>query len=155
VILAIPNSAIPGFADLYRDQLIDAVIIDPSNPILSRDGGVTTADDLGGKTSGTLTAEQFPKSAVSCAFSHQLAETLWARGRCEPGQWAIGYAADDPHAAVTTFETVTQTGFVPIRVGTLVQSAPVDPGGALHLDAMGVITPHAMQARLDGRQFTR
>jgi hypothetical protein len=36
-----------------------------------------TIKDLGGKTSGTVTAELFPKSSVARAFSHQLAETLW------------------------------------------------------------------------------
>jgi hypothetical protein len=57
--------------------LAGAVIIDPSNPFVRHDDGVMTIKDLGGKTSGTVTAELFPKSSVGRAFSHQLAETLW------------------------------------------------------------------------------
>jgi hypothetical protein len=57
-ILAIPNAAVASFAEGYRDQLAGAVIIDPSNPFLWHDDGVMTIKHLGGKTSGTVTAEQ-------------------------------------------------------------------------------------------------
>jgi predicted dinucleotide-binding enzyme len=153
-ILAIPNAAVASFADQYRDRLAGAVIIDPSNPFLWHDDGVMTIKDLGGKTSATVTAELFPKSSVARAFSHQLAETLWLRGRREPGQWAIGYAADDDNTAWITFDIITQTGFVPIRVGTLAQSAAVDPGGVLFPGLLGVISPHGMQTTLDKGPFT-
>ena len=93
--LAIPNAAVAGFADQYRDRLAGAIIIDPSNPFLWHDDGVMTIKDLGGKSSATVTAKLFPRSSVARAFSHQLAETLWLRGRWEAGTWAIGYAADD------------------------------------------------------------
>jgi predicted dinucleotide-binding enzyme len=126
-ILAIPNAAFRSFADKYRDDLGGAVIIDPSNSFLWHDDGVMTVKDLGGKTSGTVTAELFSKSSVARAFSHQLAETLWLRGRREPGRWAIGYAADDNDTAWITFDIITQTGFVPIRVGALTEWSPLIP----------------------------
>jgi predicted dinucleotide-binding enzyme len=153
-VLAIPNAAVASFADRYRDRLAGAVIIDPSNPFLWHDGGVMTIKDLGGKTSGTVTAELFPKSSVARAFSHQLAETLWLRGRREPGKNAIGYAADDNGTAAITADIITQTGFVPIRVGTLAQSAPIDPGGVLFPGLLGIFTPQGMQTTLDKGAFT-
>ncbi|WP_040830092.1 NADPH-dependent F420 reductase [Nocardia jiangxiensis] len=153
-ILAIPNAAVASFADCYRDRLAGAVIIDPSNPFLWHDGGVMTIKDLGGKTSGTVTAELFPKSSVARAFSHQLAETLWLRGRREPGKNAIGYAADDNRAAAITADIITQTGFVPIPVGTLAQSAPIDPGGALFPGLLGIFTPQGMRTTLENGPFT-
>src|ERR1700692_3358752 len=64
-ILAIPNAAVAPFAEAYRDRLAGAVIIDPSNPFLWHDDGVMTIKDLGGKTSGTVTADLFPKSYVA------------------------------------------------------------------------------------------
>jgi predicted dinucleotide-binding enzyme len=153
-ILAIPNAAVAGFADLYRERLAGAVIIDPSNPFQWHDAGVMTIKDLGGKTSATVTAELFPKSSVARAFSHQLAETLWLRGRREPGQWAIGYAADDVDTASTTFDIITQTGFVPIRVGSLRQSGCIDPGGVLFPGLLGLFSPQGMQTTLDKGPFT-
>jgi len=153
-ILAIPNAAVASFAELYREQLAGAVIIDPSNPFLRHDGGVMTIKDLGGKTSGTVTAELFPKSSVARAFSHQLAETLWLRGRREPGRWAVGYAADDNDAAWITADIITQTGFVPIRIGALEYSAPIDPSGVLFPGLLGLFSPQGMQATLDEGPFS-
>jgi 8-hydroxy-5-deazaflavin:NADPH oxidoreductase len=153
-ILAIPNAAVAPFADRYRDQLAGAVIIDPSNPFLWHDGGVMTIKHLGSKTSGTVTAELFPKSSVARAFSHQLAETLWLRGRREPRRWGIGYAADDNDTAWVTADIITQTGFVPIRVGSLGHSAPIDPGGVLFPGLLGLLSPQGMQTTLDKGPFT-
>jgi 8-hydroxy-5-deazaflavin:NADPH oxidoreductase len=153
-ILPIPNAAVAPFADRYRDQLAGAVIIDPSNPFLWHDGGVMTIKHLGSKTSGTVTAELFPKSSVARAFSHQLAETLWLRGRREPRRWGIGYAADDNDTAWVTADIITQTGFVPIRVGSLGHSAPIDPGGVLFPGLLGLLSPQGMQTTLDKGPFT-
>ena len=153
-ILAIPNAAVAPFAEVHRNRLAGAVIIDPSNPFLWHDDGVMTIKDLGGKTSGTVTAELFPKSSVARAFSHQLAETLWLRGRGEPGRWGIGYAADDNDTAWITAEIITQTGFAPIRVGTLAHSAPIDPGGVLFPGLLGLFSPHGMRTTLDKAPFT-
>jgi 8-hydroxy-5-deazaflavin:NADPH oxidoreductase len=153
-ILAIPNAAVAPFAEAYRDRLAGAVIIDPSNPFLWHDDGVMTVKDLGGKTSGMVTAELFPKSSVARAFSHQLAETLWLRGRREPGRWGIGYAADDNDTAWVTAEIITQTGFTPIRVGTLAHSAAIDPGGVLFPGLLGLFSPQSMQITLDKGPLT-
>ena len=153
-ILAIPNAAVAPFAEVYCDRLAGAVIIDPSNPFLWNDDGVLTIKDLGGKTSGTVTAELFPKSSVARAFSHQLAETLWLRGRREPGRWGIGYAADDNDTAWITAEIITQTGFAPIRVGTLADSAPIDPGGVLFPGLLGLFSPQGMRMTLGRGPFT-
>jgi 8-hydroxy-5-deazaflavin:NADPH oxidoreductase len=153
-ILAIPNAAVAPFAEVYRDRLAGAVVIDPSNPFLWHDDGVMTIKDLGGKTSGTVTAELFPKSSVARAFSHQLAETLWLRGRREPGRWGVGYAADDNDTAWITAEIITQTGFAPIRVGTLADSAPIDPGGVLFPGLLGLFSPQGMRTTLDTGPFT-
>src|ERR1700742_3566923 len=54
VIVAIPNAAVAPFAEVYRDRLAGAVVIDPSNPFLWHDDGVMTIKDLGGKTSGNV-----------------------------------------------------------------------------------------------------
>ena len=55
--LAIPNAAVAGFADQYRDRPAGAIIIDPSNPFLWHDDGAMTIKDLGGKSSATVTAK--------------------------------------------------------------------------------------------------
>ena len=44
-ILAIPNAAVAPLAEVYRNRLAGAVIIDPSNPFLWHDDGVMTIKD--------------------------------------------------------------------------------------------------------------
>ena len=152
IVLAVPVTQRHSYG--IGDRLAGAVIIDPSNPFLWHDDGVITIKDLGGKTSGAVTAEQFPKSSVARAFSHQLAETLWLRGRREPGRWGIGYATDDNDTAWITADIITQTGFVPIRIGALAHSAPIDPGGVLFPGLLGLFSPQGMQTTLDNGPFT-
>ena len=43
---------------------------------------------------------------------------------------------------------IAQTGFVPVRVGTLAQSESIDPGGVLFPGLLGVISPQGMQTTL-------
>ena len=139
-ILAIPNAAVASFADRYRDRLAGAVIIDPSNPFLWHDDGVITIKQLGGKTSGTVTAEQFPKSSVARAFSHQLAETLWLRGRREPGRWGI----DTPPTTTTQLGSPRTSSPKPASCPSefvTSHSAPIDPGGVLFPGLPGTLQP--------------
>ena len=45
-------------------------------------------------------------------------------------------------------------GFAPIRVGTLANSAPIDPGGVLFPGLLGLFSPHGMRTTLDKGPFT-
>jgi 8-hydroxy-5-deazaflavin:NADPH oxidoreductase len=57
--------------------------------------------------------------------------------------------------ANTTVNIISQTGFVPVRVSTLAQSASIDPGGVLFRGVLGVISPQGIQITLDKGPFTR
>ena len=57
--------------------------------------------------------------------------------------------------ANTTVNIISQTGFVPVRVGTLAQSASIDPGGVLFRGVLGVISQQGIQITLDKGPFTR
>ncbi|WP_433345618.1 hypothetical protein ACQP25_24595 [Microtetraspora malaysiensis] len=49
----------------------------------------------------------------------------------QPGFWAMVVAGDDPEANAIVHALVRATGFVPVHIGTLAESAPLDPGGVL------------------------
>jgi predicted dinucleotide-binding enzyme len=66
--MAILNAAAAGFATRCRDRLAGVVIIDASNPW--HYDGVTSINDLRGKTSETGAAERSSKSSVAQGFSH-------------------------------------------------------------------------------------
>jgi 8-hydroxy-5-deazaflavin:NADPH oxidoreductase len=43
---------------------------------------------------------------------------------------------------------------VPIRIGALAHSAPIDPGGVLFPGLLGLFSPQGMQTTLDKGPFT-
>ena len=65
-----------------------------------------------------------------------------------PGLFAVAIAGDDPVAKLTVSELVNDAGFVPVDIGTLAESAPLDPSGVLfpHL-----FTPADMKLALKRR----
>jgi 8-hydroxy-5-deazaflavin:NADPH oxidoreductase len=56
---------------------------------------------------------------------------LTSRARRQPDTWAVAIAADDDHALSVTAHVVTAARYVPVPIGGLGQSAPLDPGGRL------------------------
>ncbi|HAV1886835.1 TPA: hypothetical protein JG939_004422 [Enterobacter hormaechei subsp. xiangfangensis] len=49
----------------------------------------------------------------------------------ETGFWAMAIAADHPVAKEIAIQLVKDSGFVPVDLGTLAESFPLDPGGRL------------------------
>jgi 8-hydroxy-5-deazaflavin:NADPH oxidoreductase len=76
-------------------------------------------------------ASLLPKSIVVRAFSHIMEELLVSRGTKQPGLFAIAIAGDNAAAKLTVAELVNDAGFAPVDIGTLAESAPLDPGGVL------------------------
>jgi predicted dinucleotide-binding enzyme len=72
-------------------------------------------------------------------------ELLVSRGTKMPGLFAVAIAGDDPIAKSAVADLVTDTGFVPVDIGTLAESAPLDPGGVLFPH---VFTPADMRQAL-------
>ena len=76
-------------------------------------------------------AQRLPHSLVVRAFSHVMDELLVSRGSSQSGLWAMAIAGDDPVAKQIVGALVRDAGFVPVDIGTLAESLPLDPGGAL------------------------
>src|SRR3990167_106041 len=131
IVLAVPYSAVEDLISEIRNEVSNKIIIDATNPFgLSPEGHVIST--LGPKiTAGTYMANLLPNSMVIRAFSHILDELLVSRGTKQPGLFAIAMAGDHPAAKSVVAELVRDTGFVPVDIGSLAESAPLDPGGKL------------------------
>ena len=131
IVLAVPYSAVEDLVSNMRTELSSKIIIDATNPFgFSPEGHVIST--LGSKiTAGTYMASLLPQSTVIRAFSHIMEELLVSRGTKMPGLFAVAIAGDDTVAKLTISELVTDAGFVPVDIGTLAESAPLDPGGVL------------------------
>ena len=104
----------PNPRGFFRETLPTSRPLRASRPCHDR-RDVMTITDLGGRTSGTETAELFPKSSVARAFSQRRAETLWLWTGNQEDVLPSPTPADDDSAGANV---ETQTSFVPIRVGT-------------------------------------
>lgn len=114
-----------------KNEVKNKIIIDATNPFsLSQEGHVIST--LGPNvTAGTYMAKLLPESIVVRAFTHIMDELLVSGGTKQPGLFAIAIAGDDPAAKLIVADLVNDTGFVPVDIGTLSESAPLDRGGKL------------------------
>lgn len=131
IVLAVPYSAVKDVISKITDDVKNKIIIDATNPFdLSPEGHVIST--LGPNvTAGTYMANLLPESIVVRAFTHIMEELLVSRGTKQPGLFAIAIAGDDPAAKLIVAELVNDTGFIPVDIGTLSESAPLDPDGKL------------------------
>lgn len=146
VFVAIPYDAIDDVVALTAPQLAGKIVIDASNPFaLSQQGRIVSSLEPG-ISAGSRMAQRLPQSNVVRAFSHVMDELLLSRGLNQPGLWAMAIAGDDPVAKHIVGELVSDTGFVPVDIGTLAESLPLDPGGALFPHMFTVADMHARLA---------
>jgi predicted dinucleotide-binding enzyme len=145
LLLAVPHSAIESLIAEIKNEVSGKLIIDASNPFgFSPEGNVIST--LGSNlTEGTHMANLLPQSNVVRAFTHILDELLVSRGTKQAGLFAIAIAGDNPTAKSTVAGLVSDTGFVPVDIGTLAESAPLDPGGILFPQ---IFTPADMRLTL-------
>jgi len=129
VIVAVRHPALPALMAMLRRRLADKVVIDTCSAWILRDYLAAGLSDK--LTEGCWLARQIPEERVVRAFSHIDYDVLVSRPTEEPGQWAAAYAVDDPVAGEITERLLTDVGYVPVRVGGLADSAPLDVGGVL------------------------
>jgi len=144
VFLAVIHSASRKLVKSLERQLIGKILVDADNAwIRQHYAAAGLSDSL---TEGSWMANLLPDTSVVRAFSHIDWNLLVTRAIEQPGTWAVGYASDDARADQTVQVLIRDMGYVPVRVGSLADSAPIDPGGALWPK---LVSPHTMRAMLD------
>lgn len=131
VVLAVPYSQVAGLIAQIKNNLRGKTIIDATNPFaLSEQGHVisTLGPDI---TEGSYMASLLPESNIIRAFTHIMDELLVSRGTGQPGLFAMAISGDDEASKIVVSDLVIDAGFVPVDIGNLSESAPLDPGGIL------------------------
>jgi predicted dinucleotide-binding enzyme len=130
VFLAIAHHAVEQVARELKSHLDGKVVVDVTNPVNVQDGRFVSG--LGaGQTEGSWMASLLSGSRVVRAFSHIQDEMLVSRARRQPGRWAVAIAGDDSDAVTLIAELSESVGYVPVVIGGLAASQPLDPGGVL------------------------
>jgi predicted dinucleotide-binding enzyme len=128
VVLSVRHGALRAVVADVGLKLAGKVVVDTTNAWIP-------ADRASAKFSPTMTQGQWcarllPDSQVARAYSHIDWDLLVPRALSEPGKWGAGYACDSVDAEHVVEQMIRDTGYVPVRVGTLALSADLDVGGA-------------------------
>ena len=129
VLIAVPYGALPAVQKEIGAQLKGKVVIDPNNPVPSRDG------ELGAqareKGAGVSSAALLPGARIVRAFN-SWGYGLMAREANRPApRMAIPVAADDAGALKVGMQLVADAGFDPVAAGSLADSKAFDLGSSV------------------------
>jgi len=126
VLIAVPYGALPAIRDQVGAQLRGKVVIDPNNPVPSRDGEIGT--QAREKGAGVSTAALLPGARTVRAFN-SWGYAVMAREASRPApRMAIPVAADDPGALKVGLQLVQDAGFDAVAAGSLADSKAFDLG---------------------------
>jgi 8-hydroxy-5-deazaflavin:NADPH oxidoreductase len=126
VLIAVPYGALPAIAQQVGAQLKGKVVIDPNNPVPSRDGEMA----VGAKEKGAAvsTAALLPGARLVRAFNSWGYQTMAREANRPAPRMAIPVAADDPQALKVGVQLVRDAGFDPVPAGSLAASKAFDLG---------------------------
>jgi 8-hydroxy-5-deazaflavin:NADPH oxidoreductase len=146
VLLAVPFSATAELVGDLGAELRGRIVIDATNPVGTSPEGHVISTLGADVTAGGRMSTLLPESAVVRAYTHVPFELLESRGATQSGRWGMAIAGDDEEAKGVVAELVTASGYIPVDLGGLDASAPLDPGGALFPH---IFTPADMRARVE------
>ncbi len=136
VFLAMPLKGVRVTFPKIKAHLAGKVVLDAMNPFPNRDGEVATEIQRRGIAAGVATQERLPDSKVVRAFSSVYYRTLQTEHHRQDHRVAIPIAGDDEQAKTVAADLVRDAGFEPFDLGTLPESKPLDPGGALFTETL-------------------
>ncbi len=129
ILIAVPYGALPAVQQQVGAQLKGKVVLDPNNPVPSRDG------ELGAKArekgAGVSTAALLPGARVVRAFNSWGYGVMAREANRAAPRMAIPVAADDAAALKLGMQLVADAGFDPVAAGSLAASKAFDLGSSV------------------------
>lgn len=127
VLLAVNYWTLDEAIETIRQHVEGKLVIDATNPLQHAEGGGIERVIGEGQISGLVLAEKLPEARIAKAFT-----TLWTghverhADRADP-KVAMTLAADAPADRETAAQLIRDAGLVPVDLGTLAESRPLDP----------------------------
>ncbi len=132
LLLAIPYSEIAPFIREHATALSGKIIIDPSNPIAPDENGSFRKIVKENESGGELISGQLPSDvSLVKAFGTLGVASLQAKAHTMP-RHVLFYAGDCLEANVAVEALIQDSGFTPMRIGGIGESARIEVFGALH-----------------------
>ena len=146
VLIAVPYGALPAIAKQVGDQLKGKVVVDPNNPVPSRDGELgAQAKEKGAAIS---TAAILPGARLVRSFNSWGYSTMAREANRPAPRMAMPVAADDAATLKIGTQLVADAGFDPVPVSSLAASRAYDLGSSI---SGRILTAEEMRKAL-GRQ---
>jgi len=129
ILIAVPYGALPAIQQQVGAQLKGKVVVDPNNPVPSRDGEMAVqAKEKGAAAS---TAAILPGARLVRSFN-SWGYAVMAREANRPApRMALPVAADDPVALKVGMQLVQDAGFDAVAAGSLAASKAFDLGSSV------------------------
>src|SRR3954469_25502080 len=129
VLIAVPYGALPAIAKQVGGQLKGKVVIDPNNPVPSRDGELgAQAKEKGAAIS---TAAILPGARLVRSFNSWGYQTMAREANRPAPRMAMPVAADDAATLKIGTQLVADAGFDPVPVSSLAASKAFDLGSSV------------------------
>jgi predicted dinucleotide-binding enzyme len=129
VLIAVPYRALPAIRDEIGIRLRGKVVIDPNNPVPSRDGDM--AVQAREKGAGVSTAALLPGVRIVRSFNSWGYATMAREANRPAPRMALPVAADDAAALKVGMQLVADAGFDPVNAGSLAASKAFDLGSSV------------------------
>jgi predicted dinucleotide-binding enzyme len=129
ILVSVPYGAMPQIGKDYAKELAGKIIIDTSNPQERRDGPM--AAEAQRKGAGVATAEYLNNKRVVRAFNCISAAQVVSDSNRKPVRRAIPIGGNDVDALAIAGRLVSDAGFDPALIGSLVRSREFDLGQPL------------------------
>jgi len=129
ILIAVPYAALPAIQQQVGAQLKGKVVIDPNNPVPSRDGDMAVSARE--KGAGVSSAALLPGARVVRSFNSWGYGTMAREANRPAPRMALPVAADDPAALKLGMQLVSDAGFDPVNAGSLAASKAFDLGSSV------------------------
>ena len=128
LLIAVPYSALPGIGKDLGTLIRGKVVIDPSNPIVARDGEI--AKWAREKGAGLASAELLPGARIVRAFN-AIGYARMAVAHQQSERIGMPMASDDAKAVAVASRLVREIGYEPVLIGALAMGKYLMPGTPL------------------------
>jgi hypothetical protein len=145
ILLAVNYGTLDEALRAANGKLDDKIVIDATNPLQRAAHGIERVIPQG-VTAGRVMAQHLPSAHIVKAFTTVYAPYLGSEAHRQSDLLAIAMAGDNQAAKETVAQLIKDAGYLPVDIGTLDQSAPLDPGGVLWNSA---ITEAELRQRLN------
>jgi 8-hydroxy-5-deazaflavin:NADPH oxidoreductase len=129
VLIAVPYAALPAVGKEVGEQLKGKIVIDPNNPVPSRDGEMAIQAQQ--KGAALSTAALLPGIRQVRAFNNIGWNTFQTEAHRPAPRMGVLIAADDATALKVGMQLVQDAGFDPVHAGSLADSKAFDLGSPL------------------------